>query len=492
MLSGTALVAGRRCMATAARHRRLLWLSSSSLTGTQHRHQQQQLSSCRLPAHPPSDELRRRHEAVAHNVPPQSIVIVPSAPTVLMTNDIPYRFRQNSNFFYLTGLARETPAAFILITSEAQQIERTILVTKQQSASDRLWNGARMTAEEAASRCGPAVEPAYADQLEHVLGSRYARQYTPVVSSTQQHDGSFLTSILKHVPSDKTLPASRPIDRARLLKSAHEVEMMQASASIASQGFRVTMGTAHVGQNEHAIDAHLENAFRQQGASMHAYPPVVAGGSNALTLHYVENSMPVGTDDHDLVLVDAGCEYGLYCSDITRCWPVGGRFSAAQADVYNAVLRVQLKCLDALDTRTVTSLQDLHHNVFMPALEVEALQLGLLSHASPKAARATILRDLCPHAIGHYIGLDVHDTRTVPMAQSFEDGMVVTVEPGMYVPQDARFPERYRGIGVRIEDDVALVNGRSTVLSRHCPKTITDVEAALNSPSTASTTSTTS
>ena len=218
----------------------------------------------------------------------------------------------------------------------------------------------------------PSLQP-IAVTLNKVLQGHHYRNHTVLTSTTPQHDSGFLASILRllSVEPAEVLSGAKAMDSTRAVKSPFEIAQLQRSADIASQAFRATMATAYSGQNEQEIDAHLELQFRLRGASMHAYPPVVAGGANALILHYVENNQPIGAHStasgtpsgvqscNDMVLVDAGCEYGLYCSDITRCWPVGGTFLPEQAEVYNAVLAMQAKCLQALEADAVTSLQHL-------------------------------------------------------------------------------------------------------------------------------------
>eukprot|EP01147_Barroeca_monosierra_P003496 gene3496-6123_t len=478
-------------------------------------------STCRLPylllVATPFSELVRRRQEIARRVAPRSVVIVAAAPTTYMTNDIPYRFRQ-------AGLAKETPAAIILITDNQQQLNRTIIVTEKQNETDRIWNGARLSADDAAASCGQDVEGLYIDDLAREVGPHYT-SHQLYINSTVQYDQKFLQQVLAHLPSTNRFSANALFDQIRLVKSLYEVEMMKTSAKIASIGFCNAMSSAYPGQNEQEIDAILESSFRLHGASMHAYPPVVAGGSNAITLHYISNNAAIGNAkssvgsfqwsschhsredfncckrisagskgtpylirgtnehhnhvEHDLVLVDAGCEYGLYCSDITRCWPMSGQFTEEQSLVYEAVLTIQRKCIEALESKVVTSLHNLHQ-VFMVELEKAAFDLGLISPHATRTSILSKLKVLCPHSIGHYLGLDVHDARSISNINPLLPGMVITVEPGLYIPIHASFPSRLRGIGVRIEDDIVISENNIDVLSQECPKMISDIERAMS------------
>lgn len=223
--------------------------------------------------------------------------------------------------------------------------------------------------------------------------------------------------------------------------------------------------------SEHVIHAEFQASALYQGAKILAYPPVVAGGSRANTLHYVNNDMMI--NKNELVLVDAGAEYQGYCGDITRTYPVSGKFSEAQRELYEVVLQTNEKCLQRLAERKSTSpisLNDLHE------YSVQVMQEGLEKLSiDPKLVRG----QLYPHHVGHFLGLDVHDTATSSKYHPLREGMVITVEPGIYVPFDNRFPKRYQGIGIRVEDDVLLTPEGAEVLTSEAPKTVREIEEAM-------------
>ena len=256
---------------------------------------------------------------------------------------------------------------------------------------------------------------------------------------------------------------------------------MRNAAAVSSSAMVTAMRATQPGMNERQLDALLEYEVRRRGATSLAYPPVVAGGARANTLHYVRNDQLLRAGD--LLLVDAGAEYAGYCADITRVWPVDGRFSEPQAAVYNAVLAVQETCLAALQAGAVDSFRALEETA-RAVLGTELEKLGLVRPSMPSAARRETLYRLMPHAIGHYIGMDVHDCSTVStMAPRLVAGVALTVEPGIYIPDLDGFPAELRGLGVRIEDDVVICAGGGVeVLTASCPKVRPGASAAFCFP----------
>eukprot|EP00128_Syssomonas_multiformis_P017109 Colp12_sorted_trinity150504_noHs@16791 len=279
--------------------------------------------------------------------------------------------------------------------------------------------------------------------------------------------------MLAHVA---THTLSNVVNRLRLLKDSEEVALMQRAANISAQAFVKAMQHTRAGVGEHELEALLEYEVRRHGCTRLAYKPVVASGINCNTLHYVFNDRLLR--DGDLVLVDAGGEYQNYASDITRTFPVSGRFSEGQREVYEAVLRVQKTCIKLCTTASNLSLNSLH-NVCVNLLKEELCALGIV-----KAARFTTdaLRETqkyFPHHLSHYLGSDTHDTPTISRDEPLRPGMVVTMEPGLYLPCVDSVPPKYRGIGVRIEDDVLITEGAPVVLTAECPKEPEEIEAIM-------------
>lgn len=250
---------------------------------------------------------------------------------------------------------------------------------------------------------------------------------------------------------------------------------MQEAGRITAQAFRRTMAFSRGDVDESVLFAKFDFENRIHGANFLAYPPVVAGGNRANTLHYINNNQII--KDGEMVLLDGGCEYFGYVSDITRTWPVNGRFNAAQAELYEAVLEVQRSCLSLCSPGV--SLDHIY-STMLALLGRQLKRLGILKAGTSDADVLKAARRYCPHHVGHYLGMDVHDTPELSRSQPLRPGMVITIEPGLYICEDDdQAPEHFRGLGVRIEDDVVIrEKGGPLVLSCGAPKTIADVEKA--------------
>ncbi|KAH9271122.1 hypothetical protein BASA83_006664 [Batrachochytrium salamandrivorans] len=269
-------------------------------------------------------------------------------------------------------------------------------------------------------------------------------------------------------------PFSNIIDSIRLFKSQAEVALMREAGRISGRAFVKAMRYTSPGVTEHQISAILEYESKMMGASGLAYVPVVASGKNSLTLHYVQNQQILR--DGDLVLVDAGAEYGGYASDITRTWPVNGKFSQGQKHIYEIVLEVQKRLISRCCEASNTTLDELQHEATALLQEKLAILFG-------RSISISEINTLYPHHVGHWLGMDVHDTPTIRRNVKLVQGMVVTIEPGLYIPDSLFYPEIYRGIGIRIEDDIAVggpsTGGSPIVLSADTPKEIVDIEAVM-------------
>jgi Xaa-Pro aminopeptidase len=269
----------------------------------------------------------------------------------------------------------------------------------------------------------------------------------------------------------------------RLHKTPEEVELMQQSADIAAEGHILAMQSAKPGMNESQIEAIIEHHFRMSGAAGVAYNSIIGGGANATILHYVENNMPLR--DGDLLLVDAGAQYKGYASDITRTFPVNGRFTKPQREVYDIVLEVEIACLEA--TRKGNTIKQ-RHELSIELLTEGMKKLGLLKGKTKDLIKKKEFMKYYMHGVGHYLGLDVHDAgryftdSKAKNSRPFEAGMVLTVEPGLYIPPDDKdAPSKYRGIGIRIEDDVLVTEDGNVNLTAKCPKQAEEIEELMNS-----------
>ncbi|CAG8462887.1 1749_t:CDS:10 [Ambispora leptoticha] len=267
-------------------------------------------------------------------------------------------------------------------------------------------------------------------------------------------------------------PLSRIIQQLRIIKSDAEIKLMREAGEITGKAFIETMKFTKPEMTEHHLHAKLDYECRIRGAELLGYVPVIASGVNALTLHYVNNDMPLRYGD--LVLVDAGCEYHGYVSDVTRTWPINGKFSLPQRELYEAVLKVNKSCIKLCTEQQNISLNGIH-DVSVKLMREELINLGF------KVNEGEVDRVLYPHHVGHYLGLDVHDTHDLDRSRRLKAGMVVTIEPGLYIPCLNSFPKQYHGIGIRIEDNVLIGEKDPVVLSVTAPKEIVDIEYCMNS-----------
>ena len=271
-----------------------------------------------------------------------------------------------------------------------------------------------------------------------------------------------LAKVLQHAT---VRPLRNMMNELRVNKSEAELNCMRRAASLSAQVFTSTMGRPHT--SEKRLHADIAHGFQLAGLDAEAYVPVVAGGRNALSIHYVRNDALLRAGE--MVLVDAGGEYGGYITDITRTWPVNGRFKDAQRELYEVVLHTQTTCLEQCRETASVSLDSLHR------LAETTLRSGL-ADLGFDMSRRDALETLFPHHVGHYIGLDVHDAPGYPRGETLMRGQCVTVEPGVYVPDEGRWPEKFRGVGVRIEDSVVVGREGGEVLTREAVKGVREIE----------------
>ncbi|XP_046700006.1 xaa-Pro aminopeptidase 3 [Silurus meridionalis] len=419
-------------------------------------------------------EVRRQSLAslIESRVPDSShVLIVLSHPVRYMTNDIPYPFHQNQDFLYLTGVL-EPDCALVMYGSPRPN--RTLLFVPPRDPARELWDGPRSGRDGAAALTG--IQTVHSiEELGAVLNK--------LKGSVVWYDGSKPVHPRLHqthvVPVLEGQVSVRPLrsltHSLRAIKSPAELQLMERAGDITSHAFRNTMAMCRGDVDEALIYAKFDFECRAHGANFLAYPPVVAGGNRANTLHYINNNQIV--KDGEMVLLDGGCEYFGYVSDVTRTWPVSGRFSEAQRCVYEAVLEVQLACLELCVPGI--SLDHIYSSM-LTLLSKQLLRLAVLPHDADHAHALRAARRYCPHHVGHYLGMDVHDTPDLSRSQPLQAGMVITIEPGLYFSEDDdACPQHFRGIGVRIEDDVVIrEQDGPLILSTHTPKSVRGVESA--------------
>ncbi|HEX8637545.1 MAG TPA: Xaa-Pro aminopeptidase [Pyrinomonadaceae bacterium] len=418
-----------------------------------------------------------------------SVAIIPAAHEVTRSYDTEYKFHQDPDFFYLTGFPE--PDAVAVIAPANKKNPFTLFVRPRDPLMET-WYGRREGVEGAmknyaATKALPIEK--FATELPKLLnGSEKLYYRFGVDSKLDQQILQYLSAqrfrrLKTAYPPHTIVDPTVLIHEMRLHKTEEEVALMQKAADIAAEAHVLAMKSARPGMNESNIEAIIEHHFRMNGAAGVSYTSIVGGGANATILHYVENNHEL--KDGDLLLVDAGAHYQGYASDITRTFPVNGRFTKAQREVYDAVLEVEIACLEfTRKGNTIKQRQDLSIEMLTEGLK----KLGILKGDTQDLIKNKKYEKYYMHGVGHYLGLDVHDAgRYFTDAQAknsrpFEPGMVLTVEPGLYIPpDDADAPEKYRGIGIRIEDDVLVTEDGNVNLTAKCPKQAEEIEELMNS-----------
>ncbi|GAA5986729.1 hypothetical protein JCM10908_000873 [Rhodotorula pacifica] len=442
-----------------------------------------------------ANEYHERRRKLVDSLEDGAIVIVAGGQIQYMTQNIFYRFRQQSNMWYLTGFEEPDSAVVIEKNSSSRGYKMT-LFCKPKDPYDELWNGARTGLEGgrtifgADESCDSAhfgwriknlltsnsSGPVYIDLPSHSVStfsrtrarspSRTFLQYISSAGTGKQVDES--DEIVAALQKREVRSAASKVERLRLIKSEAEIKAMRRAADISADAHSKVMRFAQPGQLESQLVAHFEYNTSMQGGSRAAYVPVCASGSQALTIHYVENNRPV--KEGEMVLLDAGCEWGGYASDITRTFPVSGSFTTAQKHLYEAVLRVEKACIKRCTASADLTLEELHR-LSVDLTRVELVDLGF------NLRGGDLERILYPHFLSHPLGIDLHDTRTFGRDEKIQAGMVITIEPGLYVPPLAQFPKGFHNQVVRIEDEVLVREDDFVVLSVDAPKEVVDVEA---------------
>ena len=409
------------------------------------------------------------------------VLLLASAVEQVRTADLHYPFRQDSDFDYVTGFPE--PDAVCVLTPQGD--EHFVLFVRPRDPERAIWVGPRAGVEGAVETYGAdAAFPL--EDLEKVL-PRLLEKAPHVYHSLLRDDplARRLLALMRHAQAERPRMGHGPsairepaeiLHEMRLRKAPGEVEALRAAIAIACEAHREAMRAARPGMAEYEIEALVDYAFRRRGATGPAYPSIVAAGANATILHYTDNDRVLGPDE--LLLLDAGSERAGYCADVTRTFPTGRHFTGPQRDLYDAVLAAQLAALAAV--RPGVTLDHIHTTALR--VLVEALHvLGLVAEGVDEAIDKETYRRFYMHRTSHWLGRDVHDVgryRENGSARPIEPAMVFTVEPGLYVAPDAEgVPDHYRGIGIRIEDDVLVTADGHEVLSAAAPKQVAEIEA---------------
>jgi len=421
--------------------------------------------------------IRPQLKEFMRRMSPNSVAIIPSAREATRSNDTHYRFRQDSDFFYLTGF--EEPQSIAVIKSN-----HYTLFVRPRDPEREIWDGRRAGVDGAKSEFGadesfPISE--FDEKLQDALDGAEVLYYRLGVN--RELDDSIIgqISLMRSVNRKPIHPPQTIVDPAtivhemRVLKSSDEVELMQRAADIAAEAHCEAMKAARPGMQEYEIEALIERVFRQRGSAAPAYTSIVGAGTHATVLHYINNDGELR--DGDLLLVDAGAEYKGYASDITRTYPINGKFTKPQRDIYDLVLKTQMECVEMVRPGT-THDQLKQHSI---KLITEGLvELGLLQGKPEELIKEKKHEQFYMHGLGHMLGIDVHDVGRYyygKESRALEAGVVMTVEPGIYISPDTKnVPAEYLGIGVRIEDDVLCTENGPRVLTDKVPKLAEEIE----------------
>jgi Xaa-Pro aminopeptidase len=430
-----------------------------------------------------SREFSRRRRQLLRMMGKGSIAIIPTAPQQTRNRDVEYPYRPDSDFQYLTGFG-EPEAVAVLIPGRAHG--EFLLFCRERDPKMETWNGRRAGTQGAKDLYGADdafpvsdvddILPGLMESCERVfytMGSYpdFDRRVLEWVNRIRQgaRGGS-------RAP-DEFISLEHMLHDMRLYKTAVEVRVMRAAARVASRAHRRAMQVCSPGMHEYEIEAELLHEFRCAGM-VPAYPSIVGGGENSCILHYTDNRSPL--QDGDLLLIDAGAEYDCYASDITRTFPVNGRFSTAQKALYEVVLAAQQAAIKQVQPGNHWNAP---HTAAVKVLTRGLVKLGILKGRPADLIRKESYRRFYMHRTGHWLGMDVHDVGDYKVGGEWrvlEPGMVMTVEPGLYIPAGSRgVAKKWWNTGIRIEDDVLVTRDGNEVLSRDVPKTVDEIEALM-------------
>ncbi|XP_004527376.1 probable Xaa-Pro aminopeptidase 3 [Ceratitis capitata] len=405
----------------------------------------------------------------------ENVVIIPSASKKYMSDKIPYIFRQNSDFYYLSGCLE--PDSVLVMTINEKEDIKSMLFMRPKDKHAELWDGARTGVDNAPDLFG--VDEAYPVEQFYKVLKKYIVSEKPFVwfdtpSTDQPNVAKDVQEAADNISELKS--PSLFIQSMRLYKSPAEQDLMRKTCQIASRAINEVISESRPGISEQHLFAAVDYKCRIKNASHLAYPPVVATGNNATTIHYISNTQL--TKSGEMVLMDAGCEYGGYTSDITRTWPIDGSFTPTQKVLYDVVLQLQKELISTLLKTGGETLDQLFDTMCIK-LGKYLQEVGIVPKSiSDDIGYARAGYKFCPHHVSHYLGMDVHDTPLIPRSLPVQPGMVCTVEPGIYIGQDRQdVPKEFRGIGIRIEDDVLITADNNVeILTAECVKDREEME----------------
>ena len=428
-------------------------------------------------------EYGKRRKKFMDMLGDDSIAILPAAHEKIRNRDIAYRYRPDSDFYYLTGFAE--PEAVVTLIPGRERGE-FVLFCRERDPEKEIWHGARAGLEGARRDYGAHDAYPFTDMDEVLPGLLENRER---IYYTMGNDAAFDQRVLGwvnqvrgrvhsgvHAP-EEFVSLNHILHDMRLYKSCGEISKMRKAAAISAEAHVRAMQVCRPGMMEYQIEAELLHEFMRQGAHSPAYTCIVGSGVNSCVLHYNDNGREM--QDGDVLLIDAGAEYECYASDVTRTFPVNGRFSSRQRDVYELVLAAQLAAIDAVRPG---NLWDRPHTAAVEVFTEGLLSLGILRGSPEALMEQEAHKRFFMHKTGHWLGMDVHDVGDYKIGEEWrllEPGMTLTIEPGLYFRPQEGLAEEWWNIGVRIEDDVLVTKTGHEVLSRNAPKTVAEIEAVM-------------
>lgn len=427
-------------------------------------------------------EIKLRRKELMAQMESNSIALLASAPARIRNGDAEYLYRQNSDFHYLTGFPEEN-ALLALIPGRKQG--EVVLFCQEKDKQKELWTGVLMGPDVACEELFFDDAFPITDIDEILPGLIEGRDRVYYSMGKDAHFDNQVMDWVKVIRSKAKMGAHPPTEflvldhllhELRLIKSPTEIKLMEQAAKISAEGHKRAMAYCKPGIKEFELEAELLYAFTRNGSRAPAYSSIVAAGDNACILHYNENNAEV--KEGDLVLIDAACEYEHYASDITRTFPASGKFSVEQKAIYELVLKAQAAAIEAIAPGAPW---DAPHNASLKVITQGLVKLGLLKGRPSQLIKSEAYKDFYMHRVGHWIGMDVHDVGDYKIDDHWrllEPGMVTTIEPGIYIsPDNKKVPKKWRGIGVRIEDDVVVTRKGYKILSNGIPKTVKEIES---------------
>ena len=432
-----------------------------------------------------NEEFLTRQNYLLRQMQPNSICVVPASHLVTRSRDTEYPFRQDSYFQHLCGFP-EPNAWLVLSNHQAYAHSLSILFCLDKDPATEIWHGRRAGPKQAKQQF--AVNMAFAlDELdERLLDLIDGHQHLYFAQGHNDDADNLIFSILQELrdasrqgkqPPSSLIDVRIILNEMRLIKSANEIGMMRQAAAVATQAHVRAMQFVEPGKNEYHLEAEVHHEFAMQGAKYPAYGTIVGSGDNACILHYTENDQEL--KNGDLVLIDAGCEWQGYASDITRTFPVSGHFSPEQTQLYQLVLDAQLAAFEMIKPdNIIKQASDAAISVITQGL----IDLNILNGELADNIDRQTFRQFYMHGLSHWLGLDVHDVGDYKIdgkIRPLQPGMVLTVEPGIYIAPDADVESKWRGIGIRIEDNLLITKSGHENLTLAAPKTISDIEALM-------------